>query len=135
MEEIKRAAKRAALLIVDGLFEERKGVWRIMVPKKDNRRQPFSRRERKEWEDAVINIAGGWTIQPLARGAWVDDDGRVRPENMAPVDILCTDEQIRSIIDMTGHRFGQEVVLAYKISENVIEEPFNMYRKRETAKT
>lgn len=137
MEAIKRAV---ALLIVRGpdgpgsLFQgqpsAQTGVWRIMVPEKDNCGRRFSARENLAWEDAVINISGGWTIQPLATGAWTDgEEDTVQIERMKPVDIICTDEQIKQIVNLTGHRFRQKVVLAYKISEHIIYEPFEMYRE------
>src|SRR6516225_7317903 len=77
-----------------------KAVWRVMVPVygNDGRRIPDL-----EWQDKVVNISRGWTMHATALGAWLED-GASLPliEDMTPVDIVCTEEELDAIIDLTG---------------------------------
>jgi hypothetical protein len=117
----------ATFLIVGGSGQKR--VWRIMVPQADNRERRFSARHHLNWQHTVINISGGWTIHEPARGAW-KDDGEVQFEKMRPVDIVCTAEQIKEIVEMTAHHYMQIEVLAYEVSNNIIHNRYEMYRDR-----
>lgn len=128
------AIRQAAYLIVHPRPRDRARLawWRILVPEADNDRRHFTRRDHRLWELAVINISGGWTIHPRARGAWMDEHtGNVQKEKMKPVDILCTEEQIHEIVNMTGHHYRQIEVVAYRISKVEIKKEFDMYRPKQ----
>lgn len=128
--------KLATLLVVDGLgplfaTKEKKSVWRIMVPEKDNHGRRFSNRRHRDWEQTVINISHGWTIHKPARGAWQEEmNERVQFEEMRPVDIICSAKEIKDIVEMTAHHYMQIEVLAYKLSDHIIDNHREMYRNR-----
>jgi hypothetical protein len=96
-----------------------KAVWRVMVPVYGNDGRRIPARVHLEWQDKVVNISGGWTMHATALGAWLED-GASLPliEDMTPVDILCTEEQLDAVIDLTGRLYQQKVVFAYKVTED-----------------
>jgi hypothetical protein len=96
-------------------------MWEILVPtirRRDGK--PIKTRYHRVWDIKVRSIAGGMTILNPAKGQWVANDGELFVERMIPVRIMCTEDQINQIIDMTLQYYDQLAVLAYKISDNVI---------------
>lgn len=97
-----------------------KEMWEIMVPTTSNEGKPFRTRYHKVWDSKVRNIAGGLTILTPAKGQWLNLNGKLFKERMIPVRIVCSREEIESIIDITMKYYNQEAILAYKVSEEVI---------------
>lgn len=58
-------------------------------------------------------------MHATALGAWLEN-GASLPliEDMTPVDILCTEEELDAIIDLTGRSYNQKEVFAYKVTED-----------------
>jgi hypothetical protein len=99
-----------------------KAVWRIMVPVYYNDGRRIPDRVHLEWQDEVVKISRGWTMHATALGAWLED-GASLPliEDMTPVDILCTEDQLDAIINLTGRLYNQKIVFAYKVTEDYRE--------------
>lgn len=95
-------------------------LWEILVPTVSNDGVPFRTRYHKVWDSKVREIANGLTILKPAKGQWFSSDGVLYSERVIPVRILCTREQIETIIDITLEYYDQLAVLAYKVSDEHI---------------
>ena len=100
-------------------------MWEILVPT-EKRLKPdvgspyYSTRYHKVWDAEIRKIAGGLTVLSPAKGQWISNDGVLFKERMIPVRIICTQDQIETIIEHTLKYYDQLAVLAYKISSEVI---------------
>jgi hypothetical protein len=98
-------------------------LWEILVPTemiRDGKLKPIRTRYHKIWDKKVQQIAGGLTISPPHKGQWCSPRGELFTERMIPVRIVCDEEQIKLIINMTMNYYNQEAVLAYLISSQVL---------------
>lgn len=95
-------------------------LWEILVPTQFNNGKPIKTRYHKVWDKKVYDITGGLTILQPAKGKWVSPAGNIFMERMIPCRIVCTEEQMMCIINMTIKYYDQLAVLAYRISEKVI---------------
>jgi len=96
-------------------------MWEILVPTiRRHDGKPFKTRYHRVWDTKVRAISGGLTVLSPAKGQWIARDGELFVERMIPVRIMCSEEEINKIIDMTLEYYDQLAVLAYKISDNVI---------------
>ena len=97
-----------------------KEMWEILVPASNNKDLKFTYEHHKEWDSFVKSISGGVTIMKTAKGEWISPSGVLFVDRMIPCRIVCTEEQIKEIIDFTIVHYNQEAVLAFRISDNVI---------------
>ena len=98
-----------------------KCMWEILVPtirRRDGK--PIKTRYHRVWDTKVRAISGGLTVLSPAKGQWIARDGELFVERMIPVRIMCNEEEINKIVDMTLEYYDQLAVLEYKISDNVI---------------
>lgn len=92
-------------------------VWQIMVPCQSNSGKPFRTRHHREWDKRVRRITGGLTILGPGRGQWVDPKTDILyEERMIPVQIICTQDQIEQIADITMQHYDQLAVMYYQMS-------------------
>ena len=95
-------------------------MWEILVPYVNNKGEKYPIEHHWNWDEYVKQLSnGGLTIHKTAKGHWMSPEGKIFKEKMIPVRILCTEEQIESIIKFTISHYDQEAVLAYEISNNV----------------
>jgi hypothetical protein len=100
---------------------ENKEMWEILVPTQYNDGRSIKTKYHRVWDSQVYRITGGLTILTPTKGKWVSPmSGKLFEEKMIPVRIVCTREQINTIIDMTMEYYDQEAILAYKIATEVI---------------
>jgi len=92
----------------------------ILVPRADNAGNEYPLDYHHAWDEQVRSVAGGLTILRTAKGHWVSPEGKLFAEPMIPVRMLCTEEQLHSIAELTMQHYGQEAVLAYKISDKIV---------------
>lgn len=97
----------------------KKELWEILVPKYSNNNVEYTLDYHHKWDEQVRNIAGGITILRTAKGHWVNPGGNIFVEEMIPVRIYCSEQNIEKIIDLTLEHYEQEAVFAYKISSEV----------------
>lgn len=95
-------------------------IWEILVPTMHNNGAPISVGCHREWDQRVRQISGGLTILPPAQGQWLSPSKELFEERMIPVRIACERDQIEAIADMTAAYYGQEAVMFYKISDEVV---------------
>lgn len=97
----------------------KKSLWEILVPKYSNEKKEFPLKHHHLWDEKVRKIAGGVTILKTAKGQWINTKGKLFAEEMIPVRIYCTEEEIEKIIRFTLEHYNQEAVMAYELSSNV----------------
>lgn len=95
-------------------------LWEILIPRYSNAKEEYPLSHHREWDSRVREIANGLTILKSTKGHWVDPSGTVLVEEMIPVRISCTREQLDSILSHTLDHYDQEAVMAYEVSQNVI---------------
>ena len=95
-------------------------LYEILIPVCDNGGVEFDAEHNAVWEDNVLDIAGGLTTLPVVNGQWSDPDGHAIREEMKPVRIACSEEQINDIADMTASHYKQLSIMYYTISTDVI---------------
>ena len=94
-------------------------LWEILVPTVRNDGKPFRLRFHKVWDGKVYALTGGLTIIHPTKGIWMNPAGRQFVERMIPVRVMCTDEQIDRIVDMTAEYYKQEAIMFYCVSQEV----------------
>ncbi|MBW2969262.1 hypothetical protein KY314_04050 [Candidatus Woesearchaeota archaeon] len=97
-----------------------KKLWEILVPAEWNWGCKIPIDHHRNWDDKVREIAEGLTILKTARGHWVSKRNNRFIEKMIPVRIMCTEKEINEIADFTAGHYGQQAVMFYKISDEVI---------------
>lgn len=100
-------------------------LWEILVPTVRNNGKPFRLRYHRVWDDKVRAIANGLTVLTPVRGQWLCEQGNLFSERMIPVRIMCSQEQIKAIADMTAKYYEQLAVMYYLISDYVVIKHFN----------
>ena len=96
-------------------------LWEILVPTIDRTQTEYVKGYHKKWDAKVRAITGGLTIRPVEKGQWVHPSSKnLIAERMIPVKIACTRRQIEEICLMTAKYYDQEIVMAYRISEEVL---------------
>lgn len=93
-------------------------VWEILVPTMMND-NPVRTKHHKEWDKKVKKITGGLTITPPTKGYWISPDGETIRERMIPVRVMCTEEEINKISDITAQHYNQDAIMFYRISDDV----------------
>ncbi len=96
-----------------------KTLWEVLVPRFSNEKIEFPIEYHKLWDETVRTIAGGVTILRTAKGQWISPKGVVFTDEMIPVRVYCTEEQIETIMDYTRVHYSQEAVFAYEVSTRV----------------
>lgn len=97
----------------------KKSLWEILVPKYSNEKKEYPLKHHHSWDEKVRDIAGGVTILKTAKGQWINTKGKLFAEEMIPVRIYCTEEEIEKIIRLSLEHYNQEAVMAYELSSNV----------------
>ena len=96
-----------------------KTLWEILVPRYSNEKKEFSLEHHRQWDEEVRVIAGGVTILRTAKGQWINPEGKIFIEEMIPVRVYCTEDEIEKIMDYTRVHYSQEAIFAYEVSNKV----------------
>ena len=99
-----------------------KCMYEILVPtsmKRDGVLKPIRTRYHRVWDSKVREISGGLTILTPAKGQWVSPKGEIFIEKMIPVRIVCTEDEMEKIADMSAKYYLQEAILYYRVSDHV----------------
>jgi hypothetical protein len=99
---------------------DNKSLWEILVPRYTNERYEFSVDYHNRWDQYVRGIANGLTILRTAKGQWISPENELFCEEMIPVRVYCSREEIDKIVDFTLGYYVQKAVMAYEISSKVI---------------
>jgi len=100
---------------------ETKYMWEIFVPTISNEGKPFRTRYHRVWDSKVRGISNGLTIFKPAVGQW-EFNGELFKERMIPVRILCTEEEINKISDMTAKYYDQLAICFFKFGEGIVKD-------------
>ena len=96
-----------------------KALYEILVPTVSNEGKPFRTRYHRVWDAKVRIITGGLTILHPAKGQWVSPEGDLFAERMIPVRIMCTEDEIKKIADVTAKYYNQKAIMYYCVSNDV----------------
>lgn len=78
-----------------------KQLWEILIPTISNEGKPFRTRFHRVWDGHVREIA----------------DEKLFAERMIPVRIMCTQNEIETIADLTAKYYSQLAIMYYRISD------------------
>jgi hypothetical protein len=97
-------------------------VYCVVVPTKkptSTGDKPIRTRHHRVWDAYVRKITGGLTIFAPGKGQWISPANELVEEKVIPVNIACTEEQFKRIVSFTLKHYRQDVVMAYKVSDEV----------------
>ena len=96
-----------------------KKVWCILIPTLMN--ENFVRtKHHKKFDEYVREITGGLTIFAPGKGQWINpSNNELVEERIIPVNIACTDEELKKIIKFTIKHYNQDALMYYKVSSEV----------------
>ncbi len=106
-------------------------LWEILVPVEFNCPTyeergftPTKEGSLERWhgmfDSFVRDLVGGFTImKPTKKGSWTSQHAHTYDEQMIPVRIACTKEQIETIAAFAKTHYSQETVMYYKLSDEV----------------
>ena len=95
-------------------------LWEILVPTQfDDTKESIPAEHHREWDRLVREVSGGLTMLRSATGQWVHL-GKVHQESVIPVRLVATREQMEEVGKFTVHHYRQKVIMAYKISDEVM---------------
>jgi len=95
-------------------------LWEVLVPVRDWYGDKIHISEHKEWDSKICAITKGLSLQKTINGKWFSKENDIQEEEMIPVRIACTREQLTEIVELTLNHYRQDAVMAYKISDEVI---------------
>lgn len=98
-------------------------LWEILVPTvkpNTNGEKFFTVRFHRVWDKKVLEISNGLTIMSPSKGQWISPHGATFKERMIPVRLMASRDEIKKIAKFTAEYYGQEAVMVYKISDEVI---------------
>lgn len=107
------------LIINNLMVKQNQRIWEILIPKYSNEGIEYPVEYHKLWDEKIRQLAGGITILKTAKGQWISPNGQLFVEEMIPVRIYCSEENIEKIIGYTLQHYEQKAVFAYEISSNV----------------
>ena len=100
------------------MYTNGKSLWEILIPLRWNSGEQIVESHHREWEENIKGIASGLTTFGIARGQWNGPDG-FQEEFVAPIRILCSSSDIRSIASMTLEWYQQVEIMYYLISSEI----------------
>jgi hypothetical protein len=77
--------------------------------------KPIRTKHHKNWDNFVKKVSGGLTLMTPAKGQWVYENKNF-DERVIPVRIMCSDTDIKKIINFTIKHYRQKSVMYYVIS-------------------
>lgn len=105
-------------------------LFEILVPTiYGDTEKPIRTRHHKNWDKRVMALSGGLTILSPGKGVWIYE-GKEYLERVIPVRIMCTDEVMKKVVQITIEHYRQKAVMYYVLST----ECHMVYSKEEQAK-
>ena len=100
-------------------MENKKSLWEILIPRFSNDYEEFRLEFHKKWDEKVREISGGLTILRTTKGYWMNPKNKLFVDEMIPVRIYCSEEEMDKIMNYTLNYYNQEAVMSYIISNKV----------------
>ena len=98
---------------------ETRELWKVLVPTHSNEGEKFDKKYHWEWDEKISQITGGVTVYTPVKGTWASNISLMK-ESLIPVEVACKRENIPEIMEATKKHYGQEAVMMYKVSDEVI---------------
>lgn len=92
-------------------------LWEILVPNEING-ITVDKKCHNNWIRKVRKIAGGLTILESINGQWSYGENNAIVEEMIPVRIMCSFDDIKKISKITAQYYKQESIMYYIISND-----------------
>lgn len=92
-------------------------LYEILVPTiYGDTEKPIRTKHHKNWDKRVVALSGGLTILSPGKGTWVHQ-GDWYVERVIPVRIMCTEEVMKKVVDITLEHYRQKAVMWYVITD------------------
>jgi hypothetical protein len=92
-------------------------LWTVLVPATYPDGQEIDVFTHRLWDERVRTLVGGLTIMKPVKGEWVSLDGDIFREQMIPVLVACTEDQLDQVIGLVAEFYQQQAVMAYRTSD------------------
>jgi len=96
-------------------------LWEILLPTHSNEGIEYTIEHHREWDKKAKGVSEGITFLGSVKGSWKSPQGKIFEEEMIPVRIRCTTDEIKRISEYTLEHYCQQTVWTYEISSNIIE--------------
>jgi hypothetical protein len=97
-------------------FFDMKKLYEFLVPTiYGDTMKPIRTRHHKRWDEFVRKLSGGLTLMTPAKGQWVFENNLFE-ERVIPVRILCTDSDMKKIVEFSLKHYRQKAVMYYVLS-------------------
>jgi len=91
-------------------------LYEILVPTiYGDTMKPIRTKHHKKWDERVKKLSGGLTILTPGKGVWVHE-GVDYIERVIPVRIMCEENTMKKIVDITLQHYRQKAVMYYVLS-------------------
>ncbi len=77
--------------------------------------KPIRTKHHKKWDERVKKLSGGLTILTPGKGIWVHE-GVDYSERVIPVRIMCEEDVMKKIVEITLQHYRQKAVMYYVLS-------------------
>lgn len=95
-----------------------KMMWKIFVPKRNNRGKRFRIVHHKRWDEHVCKIAGGLTICESISGRYMEHS--IMSDDNIVVMICATEAEMVKIHNFTAIHYSQKAILSYVVSDHIL---------------
>lgn len=91
-------------------------LYEILVPTiYGDTMKPIRTKHHKKWDARVKKLSGGLTILSPGKGVWVHG-GIDYIERVIPVRIMCEEDVMKKIVDITLQHYRQKAVMYYVLA-------------------
>lgn len=91
-------------------------LYEILVPTiYGDTMKPIRTKHHKKWDERVKKLSGRLTILTPGKGVWVHE-GVDYIERVIPVRIMCEEDVMKKIVDITLQHYRQKAVMYYVLS-------------------
>jgi len=96
-----------------------KSLYEILIPVVANDGQTFCAEHNECWRKMVRGLCNGLTVFQQVSGEWVSPNGQLFAEQMVPVRVLATANDIKRISDYSAKHYQQEAIMFHKVTDHV----------------
>ena len=97
-----------------------KELWEIYVPTIAADGQDIPLPHHYAWDAQVRQITGGLTLLHTVKGQWRNASDACVHEQMIPVRIMATQDEMLQIAQMTGQHYQQTAIFMFRVSQTAM---------------
>lgn len=105
-------------------------LYEIFVPVCDNKQNVYDLDFHHEWDKKILKISNGLTILRSQKGSWLSQEGEIYKEEVIPIRIAATHEQILQIMDITAEHYSQKAMFCRHIPGEVYLKKYENLSKK-----